>query len=149
MADVCAKYVTDWLNPVIRFGDTFGEVAGVDLADHPHIATFCPVLAEEHQRRTGHVVALPMAVEGLTTLALLARQPVGVTWYLPWIGAILLAVALGCTVFLSVPLHAKMATNPDAQVGAKLVATNWPRTIAWSLRAMVCVVMVAQMVNSR
>ena len=104
-------------------------------------------VAEEHQRRTGHVVALPMAVEGLTTLALLARQPVGVTWYLPWIGAILLAVALGCTVLLSVPLHAKMATNPDAQVGKKLVATNWPRTIAWSLRAVVCVVMVAQMVN--
>ena len=104
-------------------------------------------VAEEHQRRTGHIVALPMAVEGLTTLALLAQQPVGVTWYLPWIGAILLAVALGCTVFLSVPLHSQMAKNPDALVGAKLVATNWPRTFAWSLRAVVCVVMVAQMVN--
>ena len=104
-------------------------------------------VAEEHQRRTGHVVALPMAVEGLTTLALLAQQPAGVTWFLPWIGAILWAVALGCTVFLSVPLHAKMATHPDARVGAKLVATNWPRTFAWSLRAVVCVVMVAQMVN--
>ena len=104
-------------------------------------------VAEEHQRRTGHVVALPMAVEGLTTLALLAQQPAGVNWFLPWIGAILLAIALGCTVFLSVPLHAKMATNPDARVGAKLVSTNWPRTFAWSLRAVVCVVMVAQMVN--
>lgn len=106
-------------------------------------------VAEEHQRRTGHVVALPMAVEGLTTLALLAQQPAGVTWFLPWIGAILLAVALGCTVFLSVPLHAKMASHPDAQVGAKLVFTNWPRTFAWSLRAVVCVVMVVQMVNHR
>ena len=106
-------------------------------------------VAEEHQRRTGHIVALPMAVEGLTTLALLAQQPVGVTWFLPWIGAVLLAVALGCTVLLSVPLHSQMAKNPDALVGAKLVSTNWPRTIAWSLRAVVCVVMVAQMVNSR
>jgi len=106
-------------------------------------------VAEEHQRRTGHVVALPMAFEGLTTLALLAQQPAGVSWFLPWIGAILLAVALGCTVFLSVPLHAKMATSPDAQVGKKLVATNWPRTFAWSLRAAVCVVMVAQMVNQQ
>jgi len=104
-------------------------------------------VAEEHQRRTGHVVALPMAVEGLTTLALLAQQPSGVSWFLPWIGAVLLAVALGCTVFLSVPLHAKMATHPDALVGAKLVATNWPRTFAWSLRAVMCVVMVAQMVD--
>jgi len=104
-------------------------------------------VAEEHQRRTGHVVALPMAIEGLTTLALLVQQPIGVSWFLPWIGAVLLAIALGCTVLLSVPLHAKMATNPDALVGARLVATNWPRTIAWSLRAVVCVVMVAQMVN--
>ena len=104
-------------------------------------------VATEHQRRTGHIVALPMAVEGLTTLALLAQQPAGVTWFLPWIGAVLLAVALGCTVLLSVPLHAKMATNPDARVGAKLVSTNWPRTIAWSLRAVVSAVMVAQMVN--
>ncbi|KRO46991.1 MAG: hypothetical protein ABR76_02080 [Acidimicrobiia bacterium BACL6 MAG-121220-bin61] len=92
-------------------------------------------------------MALPMAFEGLTTLALLAQQPAGVTWFLPWIGAVLLAVALGCTVLLSVPLHAKMATNPDARVGAKLVSTNWPRTIAWSLRAVVSAVMVAQMVN--
>jgi hypothetical protein len=106
-------------------------------------------VAEEHQRRTGHVVALPMAVEGMTTLALLVQQPVGVTWYLPWIGAVLLAVALGCTVLLSVPLHSKMATNPDERVGEKLVSTNWPRTIAWSMRAVVCVVMVAQMVNHR
>lgn len=106
-------------------------------------------VAEEHQRRTGHVVALPMAIEGLTTLALLVQQPFGVSWFLPWIGAVLLAIALGCTVLLSVPLHAKMATNPDALVGARLVVTNWPRTIAWSLRAAVCVVMVAQMVNQR
>lgn len=104
-------------------------------------------VAEEHQRRTGHVVALPMAVEGLTTLALLARQPAGVTWFLPWVGAMLLAVALGCTVLLSVPLHAKMATHPDARVGKKLVSTNWPRTFAWSFRAVVCVVMVSQVVT--
>ena len=132
-----------------------GVMTGVSwFVQHVHYPVLAQVemgqavaVAEEHQRRTGHVVALPMAVEGLTTLALLAQQPAGVTWFLPWIGAILLAVALGCTVFLSVPLHAKMATNPDAQVGAKLVATNWPRTFAWSLRVVVCVVMVAQMVN--
>ena len=104
-------------------------------------------VALEHQHRTSQIVGLPMAVEGLTTLALLARQPVGVTWWLPWLGAVLLAVALGCTVLLSVPLHSQMATNPDTRVGARLVATNWPRTFAWSLRAVVCVVMVAQMVN--
>lgn len=104
-------------------------------------------VAVEHQRRTGKVVAVPMAVEGVSTLALLVDQPVGVWWVWPWVGAVLLAVALGSTVFLSVPLHARMATNPDAQVGARLVSTNWPRTIAWSLRVAVGVIMAVQMGN--
>jgi hypothetical protein len=104
-------------------------------------------IAVEHQRRTGYVVGLPMVFEGLSTLALLVRTPEGVNSLLPWFGAALLAVALGCTVLLSVPLHAQMATTPTAQTGARLVSTNWPRTVAWSLRVVVCVVMLLQLVK--
>ena len=100
--------------------------------------------AIEHQRRTGQVLAIPMAVEGFTTLGLLIIRPESVPIFWPWFGAVLLAVALGSTVFVSVPLHAKMATNPTADVGQRLVVTNWPRTIAWSLRAVVCSVMILQ-----
>ena len=56
-------------------------------------------------------------------------------------------LALGSTVFLSVPLHERMATNPDPEVGARLVTTNWPRTIAWSMRVVVGVIMAVQMGN--
>jgi len=104
--------------------------------------------AIEHQRRTGQVLAIPMAVEGLTTLGLLISRPAGVQIIWPWIGAVLLAVALGSTVFVSVPLHTKMATNPTADVGRRLVVTNWPRTIAWSLRAVVCSLMILQVLQS-
>lgn len=100
--------------------------------------------AVEHQRRTGQIVAIPMAVEGFTTLGLLFSRPEGVQFVWPMVGAVLLAFALGSTLFLSVPLHAKMATNPSADVGRRLVVTNWPRTIAWSLRAVVCTVMIWQ-----
>ena len=100
--------------------------------------------AIDHQRRTGQVLAIPMAVEGFTTLGLLIIRPESVPIFWPWFGAALLAVALGSTVFVSVPLHAKMATNPTADVGQRLVVTNWPRTIAWSLRAVVCSVMILQ-----
>ena len=103
--------------------------------------------AIDHQRSTGQVLAIPMAVEGFTTLGLLISRPEGVQIIWPWIGAVLLAVALGSTVFVSVPLHAKMATNPTADVGRRLVVTNWPRTIAWSLRAVVCTVMLCQSVT--
>ncbi len=104
--------------------------------------------AVDHQRRTGQVLAIPMALEGVTTLWLLARRPEAVSFILPWASAVFLAIALGSTVFISVPLHAKMATNPTAGVGRQLVVTNWPRTIAWSARAVVCVVMLLQVVRA-
>ena len=104
--------------------------------------------AIKHQRSTGQVLAIPMAVEGFTTLGLLISRPEGVQVIWPWIGAVLLAVALGSTVILSVPLHAKMVANPTAEVGRRLVVTNWPRTIAWSARAVVCTVMLMQYVRA-
>lgn len=104
--------------------------------------------AIDHQRRTGQVLAIPMAVEGFTTLGLLIIRPESVHIFWPWFGAVLLAVALGSTVFISVPLHAKMATNPTADVGQRLVVTNWPRTIAWSLRTVACSVMILQVLRS-
>ena len=104
--------------------------------------------AVEHQRRTGQVLAIPMAVEGFTTLGLLISRPESVQIFWPWFGAVLLAVALGSTVIVSVPLHAKMATNPTADVGQRLVVTNWPRTITWSLRAVVCAVMILQVLQA-
>ena len=94
-------------------------------------------VAVEHQRRTGWVVMAPMAVEGVTTLLLLAMVPSGVAWFVPWLAGVPLAVALGATVLLSVPRHARMATSPDAQVGRELVSTNWVRTVAWTARGIV------------
>lgn len=100
--------------------------------------------AVEHQRRTAWVVGAPMAIEGVTTLALLLATPDGVAAWLPWAGGVLLAVALGSTVLLSVPRHERMATAPDARVGRELVLTNWPRTVAWTSRVVLCSVMAAQ-----
>ena len=129
-----------------------GVIWFVQWVHYPLLATVSVEHAVEtavdHQRRTGQVLAIPMALEGVTTLWLLASRPDVVSLILPWLGAVLLAVALGSTVFLSVPLHAKMATNPTVDVGRRLVVTNWPRTIAWSARAVVCVVMLLQVVRA-
>ncbi len=128
-----------------------GVIWFVQHVHYPLLATFtthdAPHVAVEHQRRTGHVVALPMAVEGVSTLILLVARPDGVSVLWPWVGAVLLAVALGSTVLLSVPLHARMAARPEADTGRRLVVTNWPRTVAWSLRGVVVVVMVAQVLG--
>ncbi|MFM8857278.1 MAG: hypothetical protein ACKOI2_08775 [Actinomycetota bacterium] len=125
-----------------------GIIWFVQHVHYPLLATFsvesASRVALEHQRRTGHVVGLPMAVEGFSTLALLLIRPDGVSVIWPWIGAVLLAVALGSTVLLSVPLHSRMASNPQADTGHRLVSTNWPRTVAWTLRGVVGIIMIAQ-----
>ena len=129
-----------------------GVIWFVQWVHYPLLATVSVEHAVEtavaHQRRTGQVLAVPMALEGVTTLWLLASRPDVVSFILPWLGAVLLAVALGSTVLVSVPLHAKMATNPTADVGRRLVVTNWPRTIAWSARAIVCAAMLLQVVRA-
>jgi hypothetical protein len=125
-----------------------GVIWFVQLVHYPLLALIgvdrAPAIAVEHQRRTAWVVGLPMATEGVTTLVLLFARPDGVSAWLPWFGAILLAVVLASTVFLSVPLHERMANAPDATIGRRLVVTNWPRTIGWSARAVVACVMLAQ-----
>lgn len=105
-------------------------------------------VALEHQRRTGQVVGLPMVVEGVSTLLLLVERPDAVSAVWPWVGAVLLAVALGSTIMLSVPRHARMATHPDDEVGRSLVRTNWPRTVAWTLRGSVGVIMLVQVLGA-
>lgn len=106
-------------------------------------------VALEHQRRTGWVVMVPMTVEGVTTLLLLAMVPEGVAWFVPWLAGIPLAVALGATVLLSVPRHARMAAQPDATVGRELVTTNWVRTVAWSLRGIIAMAMLLATLAAR
>jgi hypothetical protein len=125
-----------------------GVIWFVQIVHYPLLA-IVPVesaasTASEHQRRTGFVVGPPMAVEGITTLMLLWRQPDGVSVWLPWVAAVLLAVALGSTVLLSVPRHERMARQPDAKVGRELVITNWPRTIAWTARGVLVAIMLVQ-----
>jgi len=101
-------------------------------------------VALQHQSRTAQVVAVPMAIEGVSTLILLVDRPAAVNWALPWCAAVLLAVALCCTVLLSVPLHTQMAAAPTTATGQRLVRTNWPRTIAWTTRGALVAIMAVQ-----
>lgn len=99
--------------------------------------------AVEHQRRTALVVGAPMAVEGVTALWLLADPPGGLGRLWPFVGCVLLAVVHASTVLLQVPQHAALAQARDSQRERRLVATNWVRTVAWSARGAVVLVMLA------
>ena len=101
-------------------------------------------VAVEHQRRTSWVVGFPMALEGVSTLWLMFDTPDGVNRLVPWVTGAILGIVLLSTVFLSVPLHARMAENPEPSIGRRLVTTNWPRTIGWSTRGVLVAVMLWQ-----
>lgn len=102
-------------------------------------------VSQEHRWRTTIVVGPPMALEGITAAILLVERPDGVSVLGPWLAAGALAVALGVTVAVSVPLHMRMSDHGDLVAGRRLVSTNWWRTAAWSARAIITAVMVAQL----
>jgi len=85
-----------------------------------------------HSRLTTLVVGPLMLVEAACAVWIALERPSTVAW----VGLGLLAVVWGATFFVSVPRHNLLAAGFDAAVIDSLVATNWIRTIAWTVRAL-------------
>lgn len=93
-----------------------------------------PAYHAAHTRLTTLVVAPLMLVEAALAVWLVAARADS-AWVV-WTGAALLAVVWLATFGLSVPRHNWLAAHgADAVVLRTLVSTNWVRTIAWTLRA--------------
>lgn len=95
-----------------------------------------------HMRRTGPVVAPLMVVELITGLVFVARpgaMPGGAARF----GLALLAVIWASTFLLQVPCHRRLAVSFDETAWRRLVRTNWIRTVAWSIRALLVVALIA------
>lgn len=96
--------------------------------------------ALEHQRRTARVVGLPMLVEGISTLWLFFDPVNGRT--LPLIGGLILCKIHLSTIFLQIPKHAALIKGYNEKVVSRLVQTNWIRTIGWSVRTVIAVLII-------
>ena len=97
--------------------------------------------ARDHQRRTSWVVGPLMAVEGLSAVALLFVPTDDLPRALPVAGLLLLVVIHASTLWLQVPRHRELAAGHSAVATRRLVASNWIRTIGWSARTVLAVVM--------
>ncbi len=102
-----------------------------------------PAYEAAHSTRITAVIALPWAVQGLTTLALLLAPPDGLPRPLIWSAAVLAVVPVLVTVLASVPAHTALGSGFDAAAHTRLVATNWLRTAAWTAHGGVAVAMLA------
>ena len=103
-----------------------------------------PAYHEAHARLITFVVAPLMVLE-------LAGALVGATTVDPamprgaaWLGAALVVTVWLVTFFGSVPQHAALARGFDIRAHGVLVATNWLRTAAWTLRGGILVWAVAR-----
>lgn len=90
-----------------------------------------------HVRRTTWVVAPAVLVEAATAIVLPFVSPTQPGRVLAWSGLALLAAVWMSTARLQVPCHRKLARGFDADVARRLVATNWIRTVCWSLRLLI------------
>jgi hypothetical protein len=87
-----------------------------------------------HARRTTWVVAPLMLVEAGLALLFVVRPPANVPVAQAWIGVGLVALLWASTAALQVPLHHRLARGFDQEAHRRLVASNWIRTAAWSVR---------------
>lgn len=90
-----------------------------------------------HQSRTTMIVAPLMLTEAAVAVLLLVARPAGLPTGLLIANAILLAAVWGLTFFGAVPLHARLGAGFDAEAHRRLVAINWPRTLAWTAKSVV------------
>jgi hypothetical protein len=91
-----------------------------------------------HRAKIFWIVAPAMFIEGMTGLWLAISVPRGGRLVLARIGLLLIAVIWLSTVLIQIPLHEALQTKFLQSDLDRLVATNWLRTIAWSLRGAVC-----------
>ena len=96
---------------------------------------------QRHRSATSLVVGPFMAVEGALAIWLLADPPGELDRTLPLLGCLALAVVHASTVAIQVPAHTRLSSAYDATAHRRLVRTNWIRTIGWSTRAVIAVVM--------
>lgn len=97
---------------------------------------------KEHCARIAFVV-LPLMTMELALASLLAIAPPQGHATLARAGFALLAVVWLSTFFVQVPCHRRLEAGFDAVSADRLVATNWIRTVAWTLRSAIAVVLLA------
>ena len=90
-----------------------------------------------HARHTQWITPIVgplMLMELATGFMLLQDPPPGVSTLETWIGFGLIILIWASTALLQIPLHNTLAQGFNLEVIERLVAGNWIRTIAWSLR---------------
>lgn len=119
-----------------------GVIWFVQIVHYPlmdRVTANFPAFQNAHANRTTAVVMVPMLAELACGLLLIWAAPARIPAWMIWAGLGLIAVIWLSTFLLQVPQHNILSLGFDADAHGRLVATNWVRTAAWSLRALLAV----------
>lgn len=92
----------------------------------------------QHIKMITVIIAPTMLVEALAAAALVfaAKEFAAPAKICVWVAAALVLVNWLSTAAVQVPLHNQLGQAWDASVVQKLVASNWIRTVAWTVRGL-------------
>lgn len=93
----------------------------------------------QHLKRTSAILMPPVLVEAACAVLLVMAQP---GEWLVWAGLILLACIAGSTALIFAPLHLRLAAGFEDRTVQRLMRLNWLRTIAWTLRGLIAVLLI-------
>lgn len=126
-----------WFVQIVHY-PLFGRVGREGFADY----------SVAHSRLTGLVVGPPMLVEAATAVLLVVRPPEGVPYLLPLLGLVLLAVVWLSTALLQSPQHGVLGSGFVPASHRFLVASNWVRTVCWTARGILVLLMISALLPS-
>ena len=114
------------------------QVVNYPLYRHVGIENFTQYQGE-HIRRITAVVGPIMILELFTSLGLISFLPLELAQqnilYPLLINFVLVVLIWLATVSYSVPIHQNLKDSWSQELYLKLLATNWTRTIAWTIRS--------------
>lgn len=136
---------------LIHAAATFAMVGLIWFVQLVHYPLFAQVGAAEfvgyehqHTRRTTWSVALFMPAEAVTAAWLAFDVPPDVSTGLVWAGGALVLALWISTAAWQAPIHGRLSLGYDPVLQRRLVRSNWFRTVLWSARGVLVLVMLAQ-----
>ena len=126
---------------------------GLGRAMGETIAIYLVIGRQDNQLPDGLLSLAPLAAAGQTLTTKLGGSE---TWLahgdpVHWgaiIGLALVTLIWLSTALLQVPCHEDLSNGFDTEIHRRLVATNWIRTVAWSLRSLLATWILGTMLTS-
>jgi hypothetical protein len=92
-----------------------------------------------HTKSISYIVMPLMLIELFLSSYMFLKDPKNTLLIVSLISVILIWIS---TFYFSIPCHTKLGFGYDSAVIEKLIFTNWPRTILWSFKLFISIILI-------